>query len=526
MIQAIIATVSFYAHGVISDEPKLRDSAVHKMNYETELFIDDARIQEMHALKRILHPATKLKQSVLSPDKPWEQIRGNQCSRAYLYGTVMFDEEMGKYRMWYMGRMGPKHGHTIPGLYIPRPGGGEGATFMGSREDRYGRTFLENDVGDLTCYAESEDGVTWHKPSLDIFEFDGDGRNNIVWDFHGACIFKDENAPHPGQRYKAIGFCRRYRNMFLLTSPDGVKWDDSQWLQPILDRSNEGMFNITWDSRHGVYRGYSLNRHTDERRSIYYSESRELSGPWTELRPMLVPGKQEDEVGKRRYGAIQGEYYDMSGFRYGNIFVGILAVLYVIGPGAPGMPVDGPMDAVLTYSRDGINWHHFDAERTPVISRGETGSFDGGMIMCVANEPLIEADSIHWYYTGSKTTHGRAMDEKLMSIGRASWRLDGFVSLDADSEGGVVETVPLRLPSGELEVNADAASDTVSVEVLTVNGEVQPGFSASDCEVLRGDSVRHRVRWLGVTLAQAQQPLRLRFVLKNAKLYAYRLKQQ
>ena len=51
----------------------------------------------------------------------------------------------------------------------------------------------------------------------------------------------------------------------------------------------------------------------------------------------------------------------------------------------------------------------------------------------------------------------------------------------------------------------------------------------------RGASVRGVVRtpskgkWLetqGVTLAQAQQPLRLRFLLKNSKLYAYRLKQQ
>ena len=65
---------------------------------------------------------------------------------------------------------------------------------------------------------------------------------------------------------------------------------------------------------------------------------------------MLLPQRQDDEVGKRKYGAIQGKYYNMSGFRYGNIHIGILAVLYVTGPGAPGMPVDGPMDAVLAYA--------------------------------------------------------------------------------------------------------------------------------------------------------------------------------
>ena len=427
-------------------QPELKAPAVHKMDYGTELFIDDVCIQEMRSVKRVLHPATKLTQPVLSSDKPWEQARENQCSRVYLYGTVMFDEEMGKYRMWYMGRMGPQHGHTIPGLYVPRPTDGYSAMFMGSGQDRFGRAFVENDVGDLTCYAESEDGITWHKPPLNIFEFDDDGRNNIVWDFHGACIFKDKNVLHSEQRYKAIGFCRRYRNIFLLTSVDGIEWDDSQWLQPLLHRSNEGMFNITWDSRQGLYRGYALCQYKDGRRSIYYSESRKLSGPWKELRPMLLPQRQDDEVGKRKYGAIQGEYYNMSGFRYGNIHIGILAVLYVTGPGAPGMPVDGPMDAVLAYSRDGANWHHFDTERTPVIPRGEAGSFDCGMVMGVANEPLIEADSIHWYYTGSRETHGRSQKDKIMSIGRASWRLDGFVSLDADANGGVIETVPYDYP--------------------------------------------------------------------------------
>ena len=521
MIQVIVTTATFCAHGSTPDELELKAPAVHQMDYETELFIDDMCIQEMHGVKRVLHPATKLTQPVLNSDKPWEQVRENQCSRVYLYGTVMFDEEIGKYRMWYMGRMGPQHGHTIPGLYIPRSTDGRSAVFMGNRQDRFGRDFVENDVGDLTCYAESEDGITWHKPSLNIFEFDGDGQNNIVWDFHGACIFKDKNAPHSEQRYRAIGFCRRYRNIFLLTSSNGIEWDDSQWLQPLLHRSNEGMFNITWDSRQRLYRGYALCQQKDERRSIYYSESHKQSGPWKELRPMLLPQKQDDAVGKRKYGAIQGEYYNMSGFRYGNIYIGILSVLYVTSPGAPGMPVDGPMDAVLTYSRDGANWHHFDTERTPVIPRGEAGSFDGGMVMGVANEPLIEADSIHWYYTGSRETHGRSLKDKVMSIGRASWRLDGFVSLDADAGGGVIETVPLRLPDGRLQVNIDATKGSLTVEVLFPDGSTQPGFSADACTPIKGDHLRHTVNWNQIDLAQAQQPLRLRFSLRWAKLYSF-----
>jgi hypothetical protein len=46
------------------------------------------------------------------------------------------------------------------------------------------------------------------------------------------------------RRYKAIGFCRRYRNVFLIASADGIAWDDSKSLEPIAVRANEGPFNV------------------------------------------------------------------------------------------------------------------------------------------------------------------------------------------------------------------------------------------------------------------------------------------
>ena len=108
-----------------------------------------------------------------------------------------------------------------------------------------------------------------------------------------------------------------------------------------------------------------------------------------------------------------------------------------------------------------------------------------------------------------------------MSIGRASWRLDGFVSLDADAGGGVIETVPLRLPDGRLQVNIDATKGSLTVEVLFPDGSTQPGFSADACTPIKGDHLRHTVNWNQIDLAQAQQPLRLRFSLRWAKLYSF-----
>ena len=88
---------------------------------------------------------------------------------------------------------------------------------------------------------------------------------------------------------------------------------------------------------------------------------------------------------------------------------------------------------------------------------------------------------------------------------------------------GIVETVPLQLPNGGFEINADASGGQVGVEVLTADGQVQQGFSIDDCVPLTGDNVRHSVRWKSATLADATQPLRLRFILNRAKLYAFRV---
>lgn len=146
--------------------------------------------------------------------------------------------------------------------------------------------------------------------------------------------------------------------------------------------------------------------------------------------------------------------------------------------------------------------------------------------MGTATQPIIDADEIHWYYTGARHTHGLDLNERYKAIGRVTWRLDGFASLNAGQAKGMVETVALQVPKGELYLNADATSGSVSVEVLSGDGQIQPGFSVDDCVPLTGDHIRHRPRWKSPVgeeriLADARQPLRLRFVLNRANLYAF-----
>ena len=276
-----------------------------------------------------------------------------------------------------------------------------------------------------------------------------------------------------------------------------------------------------------LFRAYALIRGDDKdaRRMIAYTESPSLEGPWKPLKPMFGATHQDDEVGKERYGADRAEIHNMSGFLYGNIYIGIAGVLYVTGPGAAEheIPVDGPIDAQLVCSRDGFNWDYPNSDRTPIIPRGESGTYDTGMIMGTATQPIITHDEIHWYYTGTEHTHGAAMKDRHKAIGLAKWRLDGFISLDAEATEGVVETVPLKIPNGSLEINADASRGKICVEVLSSDGKVQEGFSLNDCIPMKSDDIRHVVQWKSKTLENATQPLRFRFVMNRASLFAIRI---
>ena len=174
----------------------------------------------------------------------------------------------------------------------------------------------------------------------------------------------------------------------------------------------------------------------------------------------------------------------MSGFVYGRQFLGFLSVFNVVldmrgqEVDAEQSPWDGPIEAQLTHSRDGRTWERF-VDRSPIIPRGAPGSYDAGCILCSADRPVIHGDEVWHYYTAINTLHGGPLPPKTATIARAAWRLDGFVSLDAGHFDGIVETVPLNLPAGRLEVNADASGGSLSVELLAADGERLAGLFKS-----------------------------------------------
>ena len=487
--------------------------APQQIGNKTQLFFDDLLIHRKEGVSRRAQQGSKLDKPVVMPEHPWEfayhQGEDYVAKHIFIYGTVMFDPTQNQYRMWYMSRMSGGHDFAIPELEIP---GG-------------------NIHCDLTLYATSSDGIHWDKPKLGLCHFnrlsdsgeiiDGGTENNIMLDLHGASVFLDDEEPDPQKRYKAIGFARRFEEIRICYSPDGIHWTEPQ---PVVDRRNEGSFNACYAPSLGCYVAGSLIRSNDPRYEFnnyagkrgrkrvvtaIISDGRDLER-WDET--LVIYPDEGDPPNTQFYG--------MTPFVYGDngIIFGFLHAFDYTGPGPTND--DGPIDAQLIYSRDGRTWHRLE-DRSPVIPLGPEGAFDGGMIIMTAVGTALHDDELVAYYNGRNFGHGGPNKDSLFSIGRVSWRRDRLVALQA--ERGVVETVPLETTGNRLEINADATGGEIAVEVLDAEGEVQPGFSSEACEAIDGDSLAHQVRWEGRDLSGIRRPFRLRFVMRNAKLYAFRI---
>ena len=134
------------------------------------LLVDDTWIEFSARVHRTIHQPQRLSAlPVLVPDKLWE---GNAIC---LFGSVIVRED-GLFQMWYQ-------------------------TFV---------KYVEGTVVKI-CYAESQNGINWVKPSLGLVEFAGSKQNNILLEYpYGtmdspSVIFEPESK-EPNRRYKMIYF--------------------------------------------------------------------------------------------------------------------------------------------------------------------------------------------------------------------------------------------------------------------------------------------------------------------------------
>lgn len=110
-------------------------------------------------------------------------------------------------------------------------------------------------------------------------------------------------------------------------------------------------------------------------------------------------------------------------------------------------------------------------------------------------------------------------------IERLLLRTDGFASVSAPWTGGELLTQPFTFTGRELELNyRTGAAGSVRVEIQDAAEKPVPGYALEDCPEIIGDAIARGVAWKrGPDISGLTgQPVRLRFVMKDAELFALR----
>ena len=456
---------------------------VAEIGTRRQLFVDDWLIETVDGVRRRLHQPEKAQdgEPVLLLDRPWEE------SGTPILGTVLREGE--RFRMWYRG-------------------GGSGPR------------------GGVWCYAESDDGVVWNKPDLNLIEYGGSSQNNIyvLGQPQAYTPFIDPNEPDASRRFKSAVNSLRI-DTALAHSPDGLRWTEYRDGAAITGRASDTISQVLWDSVARVYRLYTRTDYgtaeTGEvrgTRDMVAAADADLSDPdsWTTVREWCLGWERGDDDYHR-----QRQLYSVNGWMYEGVQHALIWALET-GEGET-------MNAYMATARDespwNLEWIYGDQ---PLIPRGDEGRFDCRWIQPAPN--IVTWNDQHWlYYAGQARSHDGTWSPRLSGpgagIGLARIRRDGFFSLSCGSGGGSITTRALRFEGQRLTINCTTrAQGSVRVELQDARGAPIPGFTLADCMATSGDALDQPVMWKqGDDVSQlAGLPCRLRFALEDADLYSFR----
>jgi len=453
-----------------------------------ELFVDTFLIDRMDGAALKLHPPT-FAGIVGQRDYPWE---GPFC---YTYATVIHDGDL--YRLYYRGTPGE---------------------------------VADGAAAEVTCYAESTDGVHWTKPMLGLFEVEGTRENNVVVAnaapaTHNFAPFVDTKPGVPAEeRYKALGLAEG-GGLAGFVSPDGIHWRKVQEGPIFTDPSIPWVFDSQngafWSESEGCYVLY-YRRCPDGIRAVARATSEDFIH-WSA--PVQVSYTDTGSTVPRNHLYItQTEPY----FRAPHIYVA-----------TPARFMQGRR--VLTQEQSdalkpigGMTWLQDDcSDAWFMTTRG------GDTYSTPFQEPLIRPglDPRNWVSRCNYPARGvvqtgpdemslyvqRNQGQETAHLARYVFRLDGFASVHADYPAGEMVTRPLVFAGGSLSINlATSAAGSLRLEIQDEAGAPVDGFSLGDCDGAVGDAIDRRVTWRGSAdlSALAGRPVRLRFILQEADLYA------
>ncbi len=206
------------------------------------------------------------------------------------------------------------------------------------------------------------------------------------------------------------------------------------------------------------------------------------------------------------------ELYGMRGFPYKGMYLAFLWIYHTL-PMNGNKFWGGKLDSQMAYSLTGTRW--FRGIRKPFIACGENGSYNGGMVFPTVCTTLDDG-SIRIYGGAFAKQHGHFLEDSSVFI--AKLREDGFVSLSADENGGMLFTRPI-LPQGEIDINVQGE---MSCALYYRDGKTLiEGFAHEDFDGFAGDETHHIPTWRGKKIKDVgDKCVCLEIRLKNGKLFA------
>ncbi len=444
-------------------------------------------------------------------------------------GAVLHDEGPfgGKYRMWYY------------------------AEYLGSNPDWTGEKarlmsyYKYNWSIAPVCYAESEDGVNWFRPSLDQLMFKGSKDNN-AFNLPEPCtltvnLMRDDEDPDPARRYKMVyevlslgptptDTMAENAQFHTAVSADGIVWKDFRNpLSPDCYLENSSLYK-----HNGLY---IVNGHT--RSDHVHSEGGALMGRqgyafvspdfdnwlYANAESFTLP-EPADPAERNADGRYDQVHLGVGAASFGNVAVG----LYGVWHNAPYQVHFGEIscDLGLVVSNDGIHfrepvkervWLHRDeSPATPVPGHDyNTNLCQGDGILNVGDKTLV----YHGRWLNGADANGMVLEHYTGQIALATLDRDrwGSLRIDPGHKDGEVWSTPITLQdlSCDLVLNADGVAG-ITVEVADERFVLLEEYSGENAGTAKGSGgLDCAVQWPKNNFASlAGSTVRLRLNLERS----------
>lgn len=467
---------------------------------EGRILVANSTWTESKEVERVFHtPQYYVANPVLKADRHWEFNVNGDPYAAPFSGGVWYDESAGKYKMWYSA------------------GGGK-------------------TNGLITCYAESQDGKHWIKPSLDIVP-----GTNIVDTTEHDCVsvLLDKFERDTSQRYKmfVVGFNTPSSvSMKLKYSADGIHWSEPKALSgELYDRCavyydpfrKKYVLSLKTINGKKYRRSRCFLAHENPEmlvslaHRVYDNKSDKFIKYWFNA--------EDDDPRHPQFPEIRPQIYNHEAMPYESSLIGYFTVWQ--GPendACDSLMIQKRNEVLIGWSDDGFHWkREFKQPFLPVSS--DFKAWNAGNVQSTAGNPLIVGDSLYFYVSGRYNS--KPDQDSNFATGLAMLRRDGFVSAYAGKSEGYLTTGNMFVNGEYLFVNVEVSlqKSRLFVEILDVDGNPIPGFTRKDCLPVRDkDSTKQLIAWKnGKKLSNLSgKNIRLKFYLTECNLYSYWLSQR